>query len=62
MVYRVLVSTRRGWQEIACRCAAARANFRDEESARRAAEEHGQRCLLFGSRMAVRVAAAELHD
>lgn len=62
MVYRVLVSTRRGWQEVACRCAAARANFRDEESALRAAEEHGRRCQLFGSWMTLRVAAAELLD
>jgi hypothetical protein len=60
MVYRVLVSTRRGWQEVWCTCAAARACFLDPDEAERAAEQHRRCCRLFGSAMAYRVAATEL--
>lgn len=62
MPYRVLVATRRGWQEVWCRCAAARACFGDPSEAERAAEAHRQSCRLFGSRMTYRVAPAELLD
>jgi len=62
MTYRVLVSTRRGWQEVWCTCPAARACFADPAEAARAAELHRRSCRLFGSALAYRVAATELHD
>ncbi len=62
MVYRVLVATRRGWQEVWCRCAAGRACFADPGEAARAAEAHRRGCRLFGSGLIYRVVSAELFD